>query len=49
MDEPTSQLDPIGVEEVFGVVMDMHRGGNTLILVSQLLDHLAKCADRLRY
>jgi energy-coupling factor transport system ATP-binding protein len=47
LDEPTSQLDPLGVEEVFDVITDMHRGGNTLIVVSQDLDHLAIGADRL--
>jgi energy-coupling factor transporter ATP-binding protein EcfA2 len=47
LDEPTSQLDPLGVEEVFDVITDMHGGGNTLIVVSQDLDHLAMRADRL--
>jgi energy-coupling factor transport system ATP-binding protein len=47
LDEPTSQLDPLGVEEVFDVITDMHHGGNTLIVVSQDLDHLAIRADRL--
>jgi energy-coupling factor transporter ATP-binding protein EcfA2 len=47
LDEPTSQLDPLGVEEVFDVITDIHHGGNTLIVVSQDLDHLAIRADRL--
>ena len=47
LDEPTSQLDPLGVEEVFDVISDMHTRGNTLIVVSQDLDHLALRADRL--
>jgi energy-coupling factor transport system ATP-binding protein len=47
LDEPTSQLDPLGVEEVFDVISDMHSRGNTLIVVSQDLDHLAIHADRL--
>jgi energy-coupling factor transport system ATP-binding protein len=47
LDEPTSQLDPLGVEEVFDVISDMHRRGNTLIVVSQDLDHLAIRADRM--
>jgi energy-coupling factor transport system ATP-binding protein len=47
LDEPTSQLDPLGVEEVFDVITDMHSTGNTLIVVSQDLDHLAIRADRL--
>ena len=47
LDEPTSQLDPLGVEEVFDVISDMHTRGNTLIVVSQDLDHLAIRADRL--
>jgi len=47
LDEPTSQLDPLGVDEVFEVISDMHRRGYTIILVSQDLDHLATRADRL--
>jgi energy-coupling factor transporter ATP-binding protein EcfA2 len=47
LDEPTSQLDSLGVEEVFDVISDMHSRGNTLIVVSQDLDHLALHADRL--
>ena len=47
LDEPTSQLDPLGVEEVFKVISDMHRRGYTVIVVSQDLDHLAIRADRL--
>ena len=47
LDEPASQLDPLGVEEVFDVISDMHTRGNTLIVVSQDLDHLAIRADRL--
>jgi len=47
LDEPTAQLDPLGVEEVFAVISDMHRRGYTVIVVSQDLDHLAIHADRL--
>lgn len=47
LDEPTSQLDPLGVEEVFEVVSDMHRHGYTVVVVSQDLDRLAVHADRL--
>jgi energy-coupling factor transporter ATP-binding protein EcfA2 len=47
LDEPTSQLDPLGVEEVFEVISGMHRRGYTVIVVSQDLDHLATRADRL--
>jgi len=47
LDEPTSQLHPLGVEEVFDVISDMHCRGYTVILVSQDLDHLATRADRL--
>ena len=47
LDEPTSQLDPLGVEEVFDVISEMHRRGYTVIVVSQDLDHLAIRADRL--
>jgi energy-coupling factor transport system ATP-binding protein len=47
LDEPTSQLDPLGAGEVFEVVADLHRDGYTIVVVSQDLDRLATHADRL--
>jgi energy-coupling factor transporter ATP-binding protein EcfA2 len=47
LDEPTSQLDPLGVEEVFEVVGGLHGLGYTVLVVSQDLERLALHADRL--
>ncbi|MFB6299197.1 MAG: ABC transporter ATP-binding protein [Halobacteriales archaeon] len=47
LDEPTSQLDPKGTEEVFEVVAQMDQEGYTVILVSQDLERLAPHLDRL--
>jgi len=47
LDEPTSQLDPSGTEEVFSTVESMDTVEYTTVIVSQNLDHLAPLADRL--
>ncbi|GEN83056.1 ABC transporter ATP-binding protein [Sporosarcina luteola] len=47
LDEPTSQLDPEGAEEVFRVVGKMAEGGMTIIMVEQKMEKLAAYADRI--
>ena len=47
LDEPTSQLDPEGTEEVFRVVDDLARTGRTIIMVEQKLEKMAKYCDKL--
>ncbi|MDN4607987.1 ABC transporter ATP-binding protein [Sporosarcina highlanderae] len=47
LDEPTSQLDPEGAEEVFRVVERLAEGGMTIIMVEQKLEKLAAYADRI--
>ena len=47
LDEPTSQLDPEGTEEVFRVVDQLARSGRTIIMIEQKLEKLAKYCDRL--
>ncbi|WHT47986.1 ATP-binding cassette domain-containing protein [Sporosarcina thermotolerans] len=47
LDEPTSQLDPEGAEEVFRVVEKLAEGGMTIIMVEQKLEKLAAYADRI--
>lgn len=47
LDEPTSQLDPHGTEEVLNVVTDLANEGYTIILVSHDLSRLAPNLDRL--
>ncbi|WP_254533113.1 ABC transporter ATP-binding protein [Natrinema gelatinilyticum] len=47
LDEPTSQLDPQGSEEVFHVVSNLDREEYTIVLISQDLTRLAPHLDRL--
>ena len=47
LDEPTSQLDPSGTEEVFDVVEEMATGEYTVVVVSQDVERLAPVVDRL--
>jgi energy-coupling factor transport system ATP-binding protein len=47
LDEPTSQLDPVGADEVFAVVRELNRTqGITIILVSHASEEVAEYADR---
>jgi energy-coupling factor transport system ATP-binding protein len=46
LDEPTSQLDPIGTREVFGVIHSMAEHGMTVILVEHKMEWIAQFADR---
>ncbi len=46
LDEPTSQMDPIGTREVFGVIRTMAEKGMTVILVEHKMEWIANFADR---
>jgi energy-coupling factor transporter ATP-binding protein EcfA2 len=46
LDEPTSQMDPIGTREVFGVIRQMAEHGMTVILVEHKVEWIAQFADR---
>jgi energy-coupling factor transport system ATP-binding protein len=46
LDEPTSQMDPIGTREVFGVIRKMAERGMTVILVEHKVEWIAQFADR---
>ena len=46
LDEPTSQMDPIGTREVFGVIRKMAEKGMTVILVEHKVEWIANFADR---
>lgn len=46
IDEPTSQLDPLGTEQVFEVIDYVKKEGKTVILVEHKIDLLARFADR---
>lgn len=47
LDEPTSQLDPQGTEEVFKVVDQLSQTGITIIMIEQKLEKMAHYCDRL--
>jgi len=46
LDEPTSQLDPVGTDEVFEVIHRLHSQGMTIILAEHKVDAIAELADR---
>lgn len=47
LDEPTSQLDPAGSEEVFRAVWKLKKSGITIIMVEQKIEKLAEYCDRI--
>lgn len=46
LDEPTSQLDPIGSQEVFHVIKGMSKRGLTVVMVEHKIEWVAEFADR---
>ena len=46
LDEPTSQLDPQGREEVFQAVQKLSKRGITIILVEHNMEKIAEYSDR---
>jgi energy-coupling factor transport system ATP-binding protein len=46
LDEPTSQLDPIGSREVFATIRTMSQAGMTVIMAEHKLEWVATFADR---
>lgn len=46
LDEPTSQMDPIGTREVFGVIRTLAAQGMTVLLVEHKVEWIAEFADR---
>lgn len=47
LDEPTSQLDPEGSEEVFHTVDELTKMGITIIMIEQKIEKLAGYCDRI--
>ena len=47
LDEPTSQLDPAGSEEVFRAVEKLTESGITIIMIEQKIDKIAEYSDRI--
>jgi len=46
LDEPTSQMDPIGTREVFGVIRNLAERGMTVMLAEHKVEWIAQFADR---
>ncbi len=46
LDEPTSQLDPIGTREVFQVIKTLSQQGVTIVMAEHKLEWIAEFADR---
>lgn len=46
LDEPTSQLDPQGSEEVFKAIQSLSKEGMTIILVEHKIEKVAKYSNR---
>ncbi len=47
LDEATSELDPVGAEEIHNLAGDLKRQGKTIIMVEHNIDELARHADRI--
>jgi energy-coupling factor transporter ATP-binding protein EcfA2 len=48
LDEPTSQLDPVGSQEVFATIKELNRRlGITIVMVSHAAEEMAEQADRI--
>lgn len=45
LDECTTQLDPLGSEEIFDIVKDLNKNGITVIMVDHEMERVARCAD----
>ena len=46
LDEPTSQMDPVGTREVFGVIREVAASGITVIMTEHKVEWIANFADR---
>lgn len=47
LDEATSEVDPIGAEEILSVVRDINQEGKTVILIEHNMEELAQYAHRI--
>lgn len=47
LDEPTNGLDPEGIAEVRKLIIDLAKGGKTIILASHLLDEVQKVCSQM--
>jgi ABC-2 type transport system ATP-binding protein len=46
MDEPMSGLDPVGTDLMRGVMLDLRRGGTTIVLSSHQMETVERLCDR---
>lgn len=46
LDEPTAGLDPVGRKELMALFKKLHQDGITIVLVTHLMDDVAKFADQ---
>jgi len=46
LDEPTSQMDPIGTREVFSVIRKLSEKGMTVVMVEHKVEWIAEFADK---
>ena len=47
LDECTTQLDPLGSEEIFDIVKELNKNGVTVIMVDHDMERVARCSDRI--
>ena len=47
LDECTSQLDPLGSEEIFDIIKELNMSGITVILADHDMERVARTADRI--
>jgi len=47
LDECTTQLDPLGSEEIFDIVKELNKSGVTVVMVDHDMERVARCADRI--
>lgn len=45
LDECTTQLDPLGSEEIFDIVKELNSEGKTIVMVDHDMERVARCAD----
>lgn len=45
LDECTTQLDPLGSEEIFDIVKRLNEDGMTVVMVDHDMERVARCAD----
>lgn len=48
LDEPTAGLDPVGRDEILGMIKEVHeKTQNTVVLVSHSMEDVARYVDRI--